>query len=128
MEIGFPSPPALKQLAGTCDAVTDDVLDLFLDVKQGKRAGACVSTYFRLKRSLPHDQDTLAQIGSWLESMIFVEARQESEGRVGRLPLDLAGASELEDYCRQKMREVFLSGEYPSSGRLQLEFRYADRL
>lgn len=118
-------PTALKSLISTCESVADDLLDLLLHVRKGRQPGACVRTYFRLVDELPHHRSELEEIRSWLERVICVQANDGAR-ELDRLPLELAAGNGLEDYCQNRMRDVFRNGRYDVEEQLCLEFRYAE--
>jgi len=116
-------PGVLRKLLQAGEAVSNDLLDLWLAVSNGERPGFCVSTYYKLRRMLPHHRLELDALREWLEGRIEVRAWVREQKKMDQLPLDLACAHELEDYCQHKMREAYRSGRY-SGGELEMTFGY----
>lgn len=105
-------PGVLVSLLSAGEAIYDDVLDLWAALNEGERPGFCVGTFYKLQRMLPHYRREMSDLRDWLESRIEVRAWARQEQRIDQLPLDLACAHELEDYCQHKMREAYQSGQY----------------
>lgn len=122
--MGQEVPTVLQQLFRAGEAVTDELLDLWLAIQSGERPGSCVTIYYKLRRMLPHHRAELDELQSWLEARIEVWAWNRAEKEeVEQLPLDLSCAHELEDYCQHKMREAFRSGRY-RCGELEMTFGF----
>lgn len=122
--MGTDVPAVIKDLFSAGEAVTDDLLDLWLAIQSGERPGFCVTVYYKLRRMLPHHRPQLDELRSWLEERIEVRAWNIAQkDEVEQLPLDLSCAHELEDYCQQKMREAFRSGRY-RCGELEMTFGF----
>ena len=117
-------PDAVKLLIATCESVADDLLDVMLCVRKGRSPGSCVRTYYKLRRELPHHRPQLEEFRRWLEEVICVHA-EDDKGGCDRLPLALDTATELEDYCQTRMREVYESRRDEDAKHLSLAFAYA---
>lgn len=117
-------PLVFRPLFMAGEAVVDDLLDLWLAVREGERPGFCVTVYYKLRRMLPHHRAELDALQAWLEQRIEVRAwGREKSDDIDQFPLDLACAHAMEDYCQCKMREAYRSGRYPC-GQLEMTFGF----
>ena len=104
----------------------DQLLDLKLDTSRCQNPGLCIRTYFELLGRLPQNcAGEMAQVRSWLESLIEVIALRDGQQPFARVPMHL-DADSLEDYCHRVMRDFHdMTAANPQALELRFSYRAA---
>ncbi len=104
----------------------DELLDLREAALTKAHPGRCVSCYFKLFSSA--DGMSVAKLDAlrrWLERNLIIEARDDSDQVLEKMPVCLDEEGDLEDYCRRLSMEVLNNRVYPAE-RIELRFNFKD--
>ena len=104
----------------------DELLDLREAALSKQHPGRCVSCYFKLFSSAEGPAVTkLEALRRWLESNLIIEARDNQDQVLEKMPVCLDEEEDLEGYCTRLSMEVLNNRVYPTE-RVELRFNFKE--